>query len=225
MTVVFAGAGCQLEGHAEQLRVSPSICIRQIIEEATASCALPRGYFSQPDNRLNGLYLAEEGTKNTLAILTPMPQELCGLRCYAPVPFVGERPPRIDFLPNAADKRCDLLILLARSGKPPAIVKNDLLLRRVPLAGLRDRRNEISGASLADDVAGGLPFEQLPVARRVLVGRVQYGVVEELFVHEDCASLSHGKPSHYSAAAPFGTAFQIVLEGAAVVGRRGLRTH
>ena len=27
MTVVFAGAGCQLEGHAEQLRVSPSICI------------------------------------------------------------------------------------------------------------------------------------------------------------------------------------------------------
>ena len=182
----LAGAGCDLEGYAQQLRVGVPTGAGEAIEDAFAGRSQLGGNLGQPDDSLDGLDLAEERAVIAEPMMAPVQEQPGGLGSNAPVVGALNVSPLIDTAANLIHRGGDELVLLLLGGEPLAFVEDYLLLSlgRAALSGLGDGRDELSNAPAFNYLVGRLPvFAELPVAARVVVGRVKYWPFEKQFVH------------------------------------------
>ena len=116
-------------------------------------------------------------------VMSPVLEQQGRFRCNTPVPRVRELPPLIDVPANHVHRGGDVVLLLCRRQTLP-FVQDQLLLppttRPPPLSRLGYGRDELSPPASFDDLLGWLArLVQLPMARGIVVGRVQYRVVQE----------------------------------------------
>src|SRR5690606_4117488 len=139
----------------------------------------------QPDDGLDRFHLAEERPHGAEAVVAPMLEKPRRLGGYTPL-ALGQAAPRVYRAADLIDDRRELVLLLL-GRKALAFVEAQLRLRSsaCPLFRLRDRRDERNLAALLDDPLGRLTvLVELPVAARVLVWRIQDGLVEERVGHD-----------------------------------------
>ena len=182
----LAGAGGQLQRQARQLRVGVVIGVGEAVEETPSDLPGLGGNLSQPDGRLDSLYLAEEGLDVAEVVVSPMLEQTSGLGRDAPVVGVAQLSPLVDLTANLIHHRRDVVLLLLR-GQPLALIDDEclLMLIRPSLPGLWDGGDELRAAPVLDDLLGRLTLIiELPVLSRVVVGGVEYGLFEEAIHHE-----------------------------------------
>ena len=184
----LAGARGQLEGEPLQLRVGVVVGAGQMVEKPPAGLARVRRHLGEPDDGLYRFDLAEERTDVAESVAPPVLQQPSSLRRHLPPARVRDVAPPVHLSTNGVDEG-RMLVPLSLGGKAPAFVEQDrgLLFRLSPfLPGLWNGRDELGGPSTPDDLLGRLPvLVQLPMARRVLVRRVEHGLVEERMGQDD----------------------------------------
>ena len=177
----LAGTGGELQRQPRKARIGPFAGSVDLIEKPTALLAEGRRHLGQPDGGLHRLDLAEEGPDVAEPMAAPMLQQPRCLRRHLPRGRIGKLAPSIHALPHAADE-CGQVVLLSigpkrlRSGIEDDLLLLDTLLLLRP----RDRRDEGDLTALGEDLVRRLAAGvKLPVAGRVLVGRVQDRLLEE----------------------------------------------
>ena len=186
----LASAGRELEREPSKAGVRLFVGGREMVEESTAFVAGTRRDLGQPDSGLCRFDLAEEGADVAEPVVAPMLQEPSRLGSHPPPARVRNRPPRIDLAPESVDDLHQLVLLAVRLQCLRRLVEVHLALSA--LLGLRNRGDERDAAAAIEDAARGLAaLVEFPVTRRVLVGRVENGAVEEPVAHGS-VSLSHG---------------------------------
>ena len=108
-----------------------------------------------------------------------MSEQASSLRSVAPVLFVREGAPRVDFAADVGHIGGDGLVLLVDAGEPPAFVEDEFPLTGGLCAGLEDRREELGAAAAGTNVAGRLAVFERPVPRRLRVRRLEDRRFEE----------------------------------------------
>jgi hypothetical protein len=185
----LARAGRKLQREPVKLRVCVAVRALEVLEEAPE---LPHmgGDLGEPDRRLHGFDLAEERPQRLELVAPPILQQ--PRRFGRDLPLRGrQRPPGCHGAPHLVDERPVVLLLLRREAL--ALVEDDFFLldRSLVLLGLRDRRDELSAATLLDDLLRGLAvLVKLPVPCRDRVGGIQDGMVEERVGNSNTPALS-----------------------------------
>jgi hypothetical protein len=176
----LAGAGGELQGEPGQPRIGEVVGAHEIVAVAAALGAHLGSDLRQPDDRLHGLDLAEEGADVLEVVMPPVLEQAGGRRRHAPL-ALGQLPPALDALADVVDDGLGV-VLLRLGGAGLALVEDDLLLGLgLALLGFGNRGEELGGAAPFDDAVGGLAVGvQLPVPRGVRVGRVEDGGREEV---------------------------------------------
>ena len=186
----LAGAGRELERKAREAGVRLLVGGGEMVEEAAALVAEPWRDLGQPDRGLRRLDLAEEGPDVAEAVAAPVLQEAGRLGRHPPTAGVRNRSPRIDPAPQLVDDLHQLVLLTPFLQRLRRLVKDHRAL--AALLRLRNRGDERDAAAAVEDAARGLAaLVELPVPRRVLVGGVEDGAVEEVVAHGS-GSLSQG---------------------------------
>ena len=186
----LAGAGRELERQPVETGVRLLVGGGEMVEESAAFVAEPWRDLGQPDRGLRRFDLAEEGPDVAEAVAAPVLQEPSRLGSHPPPAGIRNRSPRIDPAPQLVDDLHQLVLLTLLLQRLRRRVEDHLVL--ATLLRPRDRRDERDTAAAVEDLARGLAaLVELPVPRRVLVGRVEDGPVEKLVAHGG-ASLSHG---------------------------------
>ena len=173
----LAGPGGQLQGDAVQHRRlvggGPAVGVLQVAEVILRRLAGPRRDLGQPDQRLDRLDLAEERPDVAEGVAAPVPQQARRLGRHAPG-ALGQAPPAVDGLTHAVDEPGQVVLLVVGRDRLRGLVGDQPQLLLVALPGLGDRRDVGRRSTAADDaVRGPVVLVELPVAPRVLVGRVQ----------------------------------------------------
>jgi len=143
-----------------------------------------RRYLAEPYGGFDRLNLAEEWADVAELVMSPVLQQASGFGRYLPVRR-RQAAPLVYVLAQLIDDRRRVILLLFRR-EPFAFVEDHLLLFRspLPLAGLRDRRDELRAPAALDDLLGRLPLGiKLPVSRRALIRRVKDGAFEKRVRH------------------------------------------
>ena len=181
----LAGAGRQLEGEAGEAGVGLLVGGVEVVEEAAAVAAELGGDLAQPDDRLDGLDLAEEGAEAAELIAPPVLEQAGGLGRDPPVAGVAERAPAVDLAAELVDEERRFFVLLLGGGEALGVAHHErcLLPLRSALLRLGDRHDELREATITDDLVRRLARFELPVARRVLVGGVEDGAREKVVGH------------------------------------------
>ena len=112
----LAGAGGELQRHAQQLRVGVPAGAGEAIEDALAGRPQLGGNLGQPDDCFDGLYLAEERAEIAEPMMAPMEEQPGGFGSDAPVVGALYLSPIIDPAANLIDRRGDEFILLLLGG-------------------------------------------------------------------------------------------------------------
>ena len=189
----LAGAGRELEREACETRVRLLVGGREMVEEPAALVAESRRDLGQPDRGLRRLDLTEEEPDVAEAMAAPVLEKPGGLGRHPPPAGLRNRPPRIDPAPQLVDEPHQLVLLSPCLQRLCRLVEDHLAL--AALLRLRDGGDEGDAPAAVEDAAGGLTaLVELPVPRRVLVGRVEDGAIEEPVAHGG-GSLSHGSAS------------------------------
>ena len=193
----LAGPGRELQGQPRQPRVGAGVGRVEVVEERLRAAARARRDLGDPDQGLDRLDLAEEGPDAAEVVAAPVPQEAGRLRGDLPVARVRQRPPPIHVAAQLVDDG-GRVVLLGGRGNPGAVRElQDVLGGRLPpLPGLRDGGDELRPPPLLEDAARRLSFlVQLPMAGRVLVGRVDDRSREERSAHGRLRSAPSSSPS------------------------------
>src|ERR1019366_2639755 len=138
------------------------------------------------------------GTDAAEVVMPPVLEEACGLGGDLPVIWIRPVAPQVDMMPELVDDG-SLIVLLFLSGEPFAFVKNQVLLIHLSLAlpRLRNWRDEFGATAGFDDLLCRLALViKLPVADRVVIGRVQDRPFEELVVHYTALPVTAAWPAH-----------------------------
>ena len=175
----LAGSGRELEGEPPEAGVGVLAGALQRAQQfARPPIAALGRHLGQPDQRLDGLDLAEEGAE--VAELVPPPVIEQAGRLGRDLPALpGQTAPRADQSAQFLDAGGEL-VLLVLAGEALALVEHHRTLAAAT-AGRRHRRHKRHGPAPFFDVAGRQPGAvELPVARGCLVRRVQYRLFEEV---------------------------------------------
>lgn len=124
-------------------------------------------------------------------VLAPVLEQARRFRRNKPIVGAGELPPLVDLPTKVVNDRGRVVkLLLGRKAR--TLIEDDRFLCFGTLSFLwfGNGGNELSLAAILDDLLGRLPMRiQLPVAGRVLIGRVQDRMLKELVVHRLSAFL------------------------------------
>ena len=104
MTVVLPLPGRHLHGQAEKLGIGLLVGLGDLIQKSLRRRTLRRD-LRQPDDRLDGFDLAEEGLRTDELVMAPMLQEPLGDAGHAPVGRIAQAPPPIDVAADLVDQR------------------------------------------------------------------------------------------------------------------------
>ena len=190
MTVVLPAPVASLSARRSRPGFACSLAAARWSRKRAALVAETRRDLGQPDRGLRRLDLAEEGPGVAEAVSPPVLQEPGRLGRHPPPAGVRYRTPRIDPAPQLVDDLHQLVLLPLRLQGLRRLVEDHLAL--AALLRLRDRRDERHAPAAVEDAARGLAaLVELPVPRRVLVGRVEDGAIEEPVAHGG-VSLSRG---------------------------------
>ena len=85
----LAAARRHLQGEAEKVRIGLFVRLSDLIQEALRRRALRRD-LGQPDNRLDGFQLAEEGARTDELVMAPMLQEPLRYGGHAPIGGIAQ---------------------------------------------------------------------------------------------------------------------------------------
>ena len=164
-------AGGELQGQAGQLGVGVVVGVGETVEESPSDLPELGRNLSQPDSRLNRLYLTEEGLDVAEVVVSPMLEQASGFGRDAPVVGIAQLSPLVDLTANLVHHRRDVVLLLA--------------LCRLALPRLGNGRDELRAAPVLDDLLGRLDLVvEFPVLRWVPVRGVEYGLFEEAILHD-----------------------------------------
>jgi len=145
---------------------------------ARPAIAAPGRHLGQPDQRLHGLDLAEEGAEVAEFVRSPVIEQPRRLGRDLPV-LPGETAPCADQSAQFLDAGGEL-VLLVLAGEAFALVERHRALAAAA-GGRRHRRHERHGPPPLLDTAGRLPVAvELPVARGRIVRRVEHRLFEEI---------------------------------------------
>ena len=176
----LAGTGGELQGQTREAGVGLFACRLDPIEEASPLVAELRRHFREPDSRLHGLDLAEEGADTAEGMVPPVFQQPSCLRRYAPV-RLRQRPPSCELLPQTVDQCSQFVLLVGRCKRFAVGIERELRLR--PASGLpwfRYRGNEGHTTPTLADLVGGLPaFVENPVPSGHFIRGVQDRIAVE----------------------------------------------
>ena len=147
------------------------------------SCGADLG---QPDRGFHRLDLAEKRTDAAELVMPPVLQQARGFWCDAPVVGALDAAPLVHLLADGVDHGRGFFVFLGLGGKSGIVVEQKRGLCRLALAllGLGDGGDELCPTASLKNLLGRLALRiELPVTRRVVVGRIEDGVLEELVVH------------------------------------------
>ena len=149
-----------------------------MVEEA-APGGRPGCDLGQPDRGLHRFDLAEEGADAGRGVVAPVVQQAGRLRRDLPL-VRRQLAPGIDDPPQVVDDRRRVVLLAVGLELLRCLVEDELALAALP-PGSGDRRDQGDASSLVEDAVRGLSgLVQFPVTARILVGRVQDRLEEEL---------------------------------------------
>ena len=175
----LAGAGGQLERQPRQAGIRLLVGALKVVEDRPTVTTALRRDLGQPDQRLHRFDLAEEGPEPAEVVAAPVLQEPRGLGRDLPGIGVGYLPPLVHPLPQAGNDG-HRVVLLRFAGQALAFVEDHPALSGLFARG-RDRRDELGGPAASNEAVGWLPvLVELPMPGRVLVGRVEDGLFEEV---------------------------------------------
>ena len=100
----LAAARRHLHGQAEELGIGLLVGLGDLIQKSLRRRTLRRD-LRQPDDRLDGFDLAEEGLRTDEFVMAPMLQEPLGDCGHAPVGGIAQAPPPIDVAADLVDQR------------------------------------------------------------------------------------------------------------------------
>src|SRR5680860_1534831 len=119
-------------------------------------------------------------------MVTPVLQQARGFRGDTPVVGVGKSPPLVDFSAQGVHEG-GVVVFLLFGRNPQSLTEghSDLLPTALAFLRLGDRGDELSPAALSDDLLGRLAgVVQLPMAVRVLIGRIENRVLSLIHISE-----------------------------------------
>lgn len=173
----LAGAGRQLECDAVEVGVRVVVRVRDLLEDAAPSRRARRD-LDKPDQRLDGLHLAEERPVAGEVVMAPVLEQARGLG--RDVPFgLRRRAPGRHGVPDGVDE-----LVRAIDGVVDDLLEKFLLDHAVPgraFAARRcDGRTVARFAPTLIDLAGGLVVRvHFPVTARAFVGGIENGILEK----------------------------------------------
>ena len=135
----------------------------------------------QPDGRFHGFHLAEERPDAAELVMPPVLEQPRRFGRHLPLAGIGPGPPAVHMTAHLVDDRGGIVLLLL-GRKSLALVENEVSAGRCLLALLRlgDRRDELSPATVFDDLLGRLAlFIELPMPLWAFVRGVEDRVVKE----------------------------------------------
>ena len=148
----LARTGGQLQRNPQQFGVRLQAGVFQTLECQPFPLPEPRRDLGQPDYRLNGFDLAEEGTVMAELVVPPVLEQQGRLRRNAPVVGIGDGSPLVDVPANFVDGGSNVILLLCR-GQTLPFVEDQLLLatttRPSPLPRLGNGRDELGPPTTA----------------------------------------------------------------------------
>ena len=181
----LAGAGRQLQRQPREIGVRLLVHVVEPLEDlAHLAAATLRRDLGQPDRRLDGLDLAEERADVAEVVLAPVLQQARRLGRNVPL-RLGRGSPDV-YLPSQHVDGRRRVVLLLFGGEPLPFVDDHrcLLSPAALLPWTRHGRDVGRRASLFEEPVRGLALVvELPVARRVLVRRVENRGFEEAVRH------------------------------------------
>ena len=150
----LAGAGRQLERQAGEAGVGLLVGGVEVVEEAAAVAADLGGDLAQPDDRLDGFDLAEEGAQAAELIAPPVLEQAGRLGRDPPVAGVAQIAPAVDLAAEVVDEERRLFVLLLGGGEALGVAHHErcLLRLRSALPRLWDRCDELREATITDDL-------------------------------------------------------------------------
>ena len=185
ITVVLPAPVASLSASRARSGFACSIHVVEPLENlAHLAAATLRRDLGQPDRRLDGLDLAEERADVAEVVLTPVLQQARRLRRDIPL-RLGRGAPDV-YLPSQHVDGRRRVVLLLFGGEPLPFVDDHrcLLSPAALLPWARHGRDVGRRASLFEDTVRGLALVvEIPVARRVLVRRVENRGFEEAVRH------------------------------------------
>ena len=176
----LAGASREFQCQPVEAGIGLFVGRIEMIEKSAPLSAELRRNLGQPDDRLDGFDLTEEGPDIAETVMPPMLQELGGLRRDAPLARVRQPSPGINAATKVVDDVRQIILLTFRLDLSGSLVEHDLALGLLVFSRLGDGRDERDGAPFRNAPVCRLAvLIQFPVLRWVLVGRVQDRLVEE----------------------------------------------
>jgi hypothetical protein len=150
-----------------------------MIEKTAPPAADLRGDLGHPDDRLDRLYLAEEGTEIAELVGAPVLEQPGCLGRDQPIGRVPEGSPEVKLLAQLVEDR-RRVVLLPCVGEAPSLIEDQLAIGELALLRLGDRCDELRPPPLLDNPVGWLStLVEFPVAPRKLIGRIEDRPVEK----------------------------------------------
>ena len=171
---------------------------RQVFQKVLSGFPRSWRHLGQPDDGFRCLHLAEEGANVAELVMPPMLEKARRLRRHLPVAGIWQHPPPVHMPPHLVDILGGRIILLLLGRKPLAFVEDDglLALWALPFLRLWDRCNELRpAAALNNPLCRLSACIEFPVSSRILIGRVQDGVLKEWVGHLNLLLCQHGHAS------------------------------
>ena len=176
----LAGAGGELQGDAQQIRICPPVGAAQVFADALVrrrpTAADAARHLGKPDGCFNSFDLAEERPAPHIIVLAPVTQQVCGHRRDAAL-IHRQLPPGFHMAAYLVDDRHRVVFLSAAG----LMLFVEGQFRLTAFLRRRNRRYVLRTPPTGNRSARGPAVTiQLPMPSRRFIGRVEYGVCEEI---------------------------------------------